>query len=647
MENVAGVKRKSKRKESRYGKRYELEFKLRCVKLRLEEGIPISLLSKEVGCSQDVIRRWAKAYEERGEAGLQNRIVSVGRRRRLPGPVREKIVEIKKREPLFGVKRISHLLKRAFFLSASPETVRRTLRTESLIVPSRKKHHHNITRPRFFERSTPNQMWQSDIFTFRLGGRYAYLIGFIDDYSRYMVGLELYRTQTADQVLEVYRRAIGEYGVPKEMLTDRGRQYTNWRGSTRFERELGKDRVRHIKSQAHHPMTLGKIERFWKTIYEEFLVRAQFVSFEEARERIRQWVQYYDHKRPHQGIEGLCPGDRYFEIQAELRKTMEQGIAENVLEMALRGKPREPFYMVGRMEGQSVVLRAEKGKLRLMVDDEEGGGKQEMVYEVSAKGEEKGRSIKREERDGQGGEAKGGEVRDRGQEREERFEAYGRGEVSGGVVDMDGETQTRRGLPGVRSYVEFIKPVAGPGDGGDDLGAAASDFDGQGGGVEPASCGIVGAEEQGRRDERVGAAFGPTPGDPDGQAGGSAGSCSGEEGLTIFGEIGDGRKGTRTQEGEGSEARAGAGVGDSPGAQWSLNCKGGSPAVGDIAQDVLRVGGEVPESHGPGVGESSCGKAACSYRRGEGNATGEDPGVGEEAGSGREDHRGERAAGGL
>jgi len=71
--------------------------------------------------------------------------------------------------------------------------------------------------------------------------------------------------------MEVYRRAVGEYGVPKEMLTDRGRQYTNWRGSTRFERELGKDRVRHIKSQAHHPMTLGKVERFWKTIYEEFL----------------------------------------------------------------------------------------------------------------------------------------------------------------------------------------------------------------------------------------------------------------------------------------------------------------------------------------------------------------------------------------
>src|SRR5512137_1447756 len=466
MEKVGGVKPKSKSKESRYGRRYGFEFKLRCVKLRLEEGLPLSLLSKEVGASKDVIRRWVKAYQEKGEAGLRNQVAPSRSGRKLPGPVRERIIEIKKREPRFGVKRISHLLKRAFFLSASPETVRRTLQAEALIVPSKKKPRHNISRPRFFERSTPNQLWQADIFTFRLGGRYAYLIGFVDDYSRYVVALGLYRSQTAEQVMEVYRRAVGEYGVPKEMLTDRGRQYTSWRGTTRFERELVKDRVKHIKSQPHHPMTLGKVERFWKTIYEEFLVRAQFGSFEEAQERIRQWVQYYNHKRPHQGIGGLCPADRYFEIQGELRKVMEQGIAENVLEMALRGEPREPFYMVGRMEGQSVVLRAEKGKLRLRVDDEEGGKVQEMVYEVNP-GEG------REDRGGKGREAEGREAGAGGEERTEGNGAYAGGEVPGSVVGMDREAQAWGGLPGVGGGLGGFAAVAGSGDGGDAPGVAA------------------------------------------------------------------------------------------------------------------------------------------------------------------------------
>jgi transposase InsO family protein len=631
MEEVKEVKKK-KGKESRYGKRYGLEVKLRCVKLRLEEGVPISLLSKEVGASKDVIRRWTKAYQEQGETGLRNRVSPAERYKKLPGAVREKIVEIKKQEPLFGVKRISHLLKRAFFLSASPETIRRTLRSESLIRPTKKKHPHNITRPRFFERSTPNQMWQGDIFTFRLGGRNAYLIGFIDDYARYMVGLELYRSQTADQVLEVYRRAVGEYGVAKEVLTDRGRQYTNWRGRTRFERELAKDRVRHIRSQAHHPMTLGKIERFWKTIYEEFLIRAQFGSFEEAQDRIRQWVQYYNHKRPHQGIGGLCPADRYFEIATELRKTMEQGIADNVLEMALRGKPKEPFYMVGRMEGQSVVLRAEKGKLRLMVEDEESGNKQEMVYAVTGETTEGGRS-----------DGKDGEAEDRGAEGGEANGAYGRGQVPGGALGVDGEAESRGGVPGDGGGVDSIEPVAGAGDGGDAAGVGAPGFDDrEESGIELASCGIVGAEEQGGWDEEDGAAFEPASGGSGQTAGGVAGGSIREEGLTTFGERSDETTQKVQASCGGAESRTSttAGTGDPPGTRRSPDGQGRGEAVGGLPQDVLRVGGAVPQGHGPGVGERISWKTPTACRWGEGSPSGKGFGVGEEVVFGGEDDRG-------
>ena len=89
MENVEEVKRKCKGKESRFGKRYGFELKLRCVKLRLEEGLPVSLLSKELGVSKDVVYRWVRAYQERGEAGLRNQVRSSESRRKLPGPVRK------------------------------------------------------------------------------------------------------------------------------------------------------------------------------------------------------------------------------------------------------------------------------------------------------------------------------------------------------------------------------------------------------------------------------------------------------------------------------------------------------------------------------------------------------------------------------
>jgi len=45
----------------------------------------------------------------------------------------------------------------------------------------------------------------------RLGGKYAYAVAFMDDYSRYVVNLELYRSPTAECVVETYRVACGEY----------------------------------------------------------------------------------------------------------------------------------------------------------------------------------------------------------------------------------------------------------------------------------------------------------------------------------------------------------------------------------------------------------------------------------------------------
>jgi transposase InsO family protein len=344
--------------------RVPVGLRLQLVRLCLEERYPLDVVAKESRISGWSLRKWVRLYQQQGEAGLSDRLRG-SRRKKLPAVVTEKALELKRQDPKRGSRRIAMLLKRLFFLPGSHETVRRRLEEQGAATPrSKAKPERNVTRPRFFERSTPNQLWQTDIFTFRLGGRYAYLIGFIDDYSRFITGLGVYRSQTADNLIELYRRATAEYNVPKEMLTDNGRQYTNWRGKSRFETLLQKDKVHHIRSRPHHPMTLGKIERFWKSIFEEFLNRAQFDSFENAVERIRLWVQYYNYRRPHQGIGGLCPAERFFEVQNELKKTLEQGVADNVLEMALRGKPKAPFYMVGRMGGLSVPKPSQRRKSR-------------------------------------------------------------------------------------------------------------------------------------------------------------------------------------------------------------------------------------------------------------------------------------------
>lgn len=429
-------------------RRYTVAEKLKAVRLYQEEGFSLALVCQELNLSKSSLEHWLQAYRLGGEAGLQPP-PRQERRPKLPPAISEKIRELKTAHPTFGIKRISQLLRRWFFLPASPETVRQHLHAAELMPETTPTKKRNLTRPRFFERATPNQMWQTDIFTFRLGGRYAYLIAFMDDYSRFIVGADLFRSPTAAAVIEVYRVAVGEFQPPKEMLTDNGRQYTTWRGVSRFEAELKKDRVAHFKSRPQHPMTLGKVERFWSTIWQDFLVRAQFDSFDAARERIKLWIKYYNHKRPHQGIEGLCPADRFFEIQSQLRSTIEQGIQENLLELALRGKPQAPFYMVGRMDGQSVVLRAEKGKLKLSVSDQNNLPEQELTYDLH------------QEPHGQDGT----------QETNSHLTPQCPGQSPGSAGGVDGTLQAGGSLPPVEHQLGHLQPVAAAGDGGHAPGA--------------------------------------------------------------------------------------------------------------------------------------------------------------------------------
>jgi transposase InsO family protein len=347
----------------------------------LEEGLEATLIAREMGISDASVHAWTKRYKKYGEQGLRAPAAQCGSPK-LPAAVHAKIVALKLADPTQGVRRISQILRRFFFLKASPETVRRELKRTGAVLPAPKARKKPKPPQRRFESATPNQMWQSDITYFPVLGKTAYIVGFIDDHSRYITGLGVYRSQTGESVVETYRLATGEFGVPKEMLTDNGRQYACWRGTTRFQQELKKDHVHHIRSAPHHPMTLGKIERFWQTLKEEFLMRARFETFEEARERIAYWVKYYNHQRPHQGLDGMTPADRYFSIQKEMRAVIERGVAANVEELALRGKPVEPFYMVGRVGGKSVVIETDQKRMSVRVDGQAVERGQAMIYEM-------------------------------------------------------------------------------------------------------------------------------------------------------------------------------------------------------------------------------------------------------------------------
>ncbi len=143
------------------------------------------------------------------------------------------------------------------------------------------------------------------------------------------------------------------------MLTDNGTQYVTWRGKSPFTRELEKRGIRQIVARPRRPQTLGKIERFWGTLWRECVETAVFVDLADARPRIGLFIDHYNFQRPHQGIDGLVPADRFFGAAPEVLKTLKARVAANALELARHGVPKTPFYLTGQVGGQPFSVHAE------------------------------------------------------------------------------------------------------------------------------------------------------------------------------------------------------------------------------------------------------------------------------------------------
>jgi len=226
--------------------------------------------------------------------------------------------------------------------------------------------------PRRFERAAPNQMWQSDIFTFVLKrqNRRVYLVGFLDDMSRFLVSYGLFATASSALVLEALRAGIGSHQTPEEILTDNGPQYVTWRGKSAFARELEKRGIRHIVSRPRRPQTLGKIERFWGSLWRECIEGSVFLDLEDARRRIGLYIDYYNFQRPHQSLGGrLAPADRFFGAAPEVAQTLRARVAANALELARRGIPRKAFYLAGQVGGKAFSVHAEGERVILTRKD--------------------------------------------------------------------------------------------------------------------------------------------------------------------------------------------------------------------------------------------------------------------------------------
>lgn len=298
-------------------------------------GLPAGDFAALVGVSKHTLWGWRKRFKESGPAGLEDAPRGGAGGGKVQEITRRAILMLKEAHPDYGCERISGMLAHGPALPVSAGTVAKVLREAGYVAVDRPTKRHP-DKPRRFERASPNQLWQTDLFTFMLKrqNRRVHLVAYMDDHSRFIVGWGLFSSPSTEMVIEALKSAVSSFQTPVELLTDNGAQYVTWRGRSKFNVLCETLGIKQIVAKPRHPETLGKVERFWGTLWREFLRAAILVDMADARERIGRFVDHYNFERPHQGIDNLTPADRYFGRAPEVKAALRARAARNAARLA-------------------------------------------------------------------------------------------------------------------------------------------------------------------------------------------------------------------------------------------------------------------------------------------------------------------------
>jgi putative transposase len=152
-----------------------------------------------------------------------------------------------------------------------------------------------------------NQVWSTDISYIPMENGFMYLYAIIDVYSRYVVGWGLYNTLDASNAIEALEEAIRLYGLPEIINSDQGCQYT----SEEWHKACGKYHIQISMDGRARCLDNVWIERFWRTIKREYIYLNPESTAIAVRKGISKYINYYNHRRCHQGIDHKIPAAMY------------------------------------------------------------------------------------------------------------------------------------------------------------------------------------------------------------------------------------------------------------------------------------------------------------------------------------------------
>ena len=301
--------------------------RLRLARLIVDQGWPLRRAAERWNCSVTTARRWAARYRELGPAGMLDRSSRPQR-----SPLRT-VARVERRVVKLRVVRRWGPARIAYHLGLNPATVHKILtryRCPRLVWtdPATGVRLRGRTPARRYQHAQPGDLVHVDIKKLgripdggghkvlgraqgrrdrRRGMGYWYIHNAVDDRTRlaYSELLTDERKETAAGFWERANTFFAAAGVAvARVLTDNGACYR----SHAFADALG-ETVQHKRTRPYRPQTNGKVERFNRTMLEEWAYAQPYLSETDRVSTFTTWLHHYNHHRGHTALGGQSPAD--------------------------------------------------------------------------------------------------------------------------------------------------------------------------------------------------------------------------------------------------------------------------------------------------------------------------------------------------
>jgi len=289
---------------------------------------------RPVTVSYATLGRWRRAYQERGFDAL----VPSPRQPspRTPDEVLALAEALKREKPGRTAAQVRRILQRTTGWAPSERTLQRLFERLELNRPQPGGEEEMRALSRF-ECDRPNQMWIGDTLHGPLaGGKKAYLFALIDDHSRAVMGARWAYSDDVVRMAAAFRPALQARGVPGRAYFDNGSPFIDgW-----LLRGCGVLGIKLVHSRPGLPEGRGKIERFFRTVRDQFLVEIadnQIGDLAEMNRLFQAWLETSYHASVHSET-GETPRERWEKATPEERAVPEPSLLREAFLWSVRRK---------------------------------------------------------------------------------------------------------------------------------------------------------------------------------------------------------------------------------------------------------------------------------------------------------------------